>query len=79
MKFIKRHLLSMNKKMEVDPILLECCKKLFEFANDIGLKGIKVKDLGFKEEQFKEGDWLPHMFYCMQEEIEEKTWEENNK
>lgn len=73
MKFIKRHVLSMNKKMEIDPVFFECCKKLFEFANDIGLKGVKVKDLGFREERFDGYDILPHVFYCMQEQVEEKN------
>jgi len=71
MKFIKRHLVSMNKKIVVDPVLWECCKKLFEFANNIGLKGIKVKDLELKEESFDGIDILPYVFSCMQEEIEE--------
>ena len=68
--------------MDWDPLLLECCKKLFEFANNIGLKGVKVKDLELTEEQFNDFDILPFVFYCMQEEVKEnnyKKYDENNK
>lgn len=77
MEFIKRYLLSMNQRMETDPTLLECCKKLFEFANDIGLKGTKVKDLEFKEERFNGWDVLPSAFFCMQE-VKENSDEKDN-
>lgn len=43
--FILRHLLTVNQNIHKDPVMLTCMQKLFEWANEAGLKGQKVYGL----------------------------------
>jgi hypothetical protein len=56
-----------TRKIEDEPILIECCKRLFEFANEMGLKGCKVKNLDFINSEKIEPMNIYKYWICEQE------------
>lgn len=47
--FIHHTILNINHEIPLDPVLVMCMQKIFDWANEQGLAGKKVYALEFKE------------------------------
>lgn len=43
----RHYILTLHEAVTQDPVLIEACKTLFEFANKMGLEGHKMTNLQF--------------------------------
>ncbi len=78
---ISHCLLNINQDVQKDPILMESMKLIFEWANDMGIKGKKVFGLHFVEPDLRKIPAEPYRIYCRIEcsEQEREAWEEQQR
>ena len=63
------HILTIHQEIIQDPVLIEVCKRLFDFANRMGLDGFRLTNL-----QFIQGnDPLDKLIYVICEKKEKES------
>lgn len=70
--YLTRHLLSVNEQIQLDPTLIMCMQKLFDWANEMGRQGIKVSHLTVVPPRTDSCISQPCTIWCKQECTEEE-------